>query len=319
MTNPTWDVVGIGENSIDDIYRLPALPSPNAKIPVAAYRQAPGGQVATAMCACARLGLRASYIGAFGDDEHGARIRAALDERGVHIGHAVVRNAPNRHAVILVDERSGDRVVLWRRDPALTLAAHELRHDAVTATRLLHVDATDAAFSLAAARAARRSGVRVTSDIDEATTLTTELVASVDVAILADGIPQSLTGESHIETALRTMRRQSSAWLCVTLGERGALLLEGDRLHRSEAVPIEAVDTTGAGDVFRAGFIYALLQGHEPARILRFATAAAAVSCTREGAIESVPSLDEVLAVLDGRWPDGRYPPSSHPSSSASA
>ena len=306
MTDPRWDVVGIGENSIDDIYRLPALPSPNVKIPVAAYRQAPGGQVATAMCACARLGLRASYIGAFGDDEHGARIRKALDERGVHTGDAVVRNAPNRHAVILVDERSGDRVVLWRRDPALALAPHELRHDAITTTRLLHVDATDAAFSIAAARAARRSGVRVTSDIDEATPLTTELIDSVDVAILADGIPQSLSGESDIETALRTMRRKSAAWLCVTVGDRGALLLEGDRLHRSAAVPVDAVDTTGAGDVFRAGFIYALLTGNEPAEILRFATAAAALSCTREGAIESVPSLDEVRAVLNGGWLDGR-------------
>jgi sugar/nucleoside kinase (ribokinase family) len=82
--------------------------------------------------------------------------------------------------------------------------------------------------------------------------------------------------------------------LCVTLGRRGAILLEGDTVHRVSAVRVDAVDTTGAGDVFRGAFIVALLRGDRPSEVLRFATAAAATSCTREGAIDSVPSRAEV-------------------------
>ena len=87
--------------------------------------------------------------------------------------------------------------------------------------------------------------------------------------------------------------------MCVTLGPDGAALLAGERFIRQPAFRVDAVDTTGAGDVFRAGFIYALLRGDSPEAILRFACAAAAVSCTRRGAINSVPSMEDVSRVLN--------------------
>jgi sugar/nucleoside kinase (ribokinase family) len=77
------------------------------------------------------------------------------------------------------------------------------------------------------------------------------------------------------------------------------MLLEGDRLHHVPAFAVDAVDTTGAGDIFRAAFIHALLHGRQPIEILKFATAAAAMSCTREGALTSVPELEEVQRLLD--------------------
>src|SRR5689334_7765939 len=98
-----FDVVGLGENSIDEIYQLPTCPQPNspaAKLPITDRSVRPGGQVATTMAACARLGLRSRYVGAFGNDEYGRRIRRELEERGVDITLAILRDAPNRHAVI---------------------------------------------------------------------------------------------------------------------------------------------------------------------------------------------------------------------------
>ncbi len=82
--------------------------------------------------------------------------------------------------------------------------------------------------------------------------------------------------------------------LCVTLGASGAMLLVGDELIVEPGFAVTAVDTTGAGDVFRAAFIYALLNDYPPREMLRFANAAAAVSCTRAGAMAGVPALDEV-------------------------
>ena len=94
------------------------------------------------------------------------------------------------------------------------------------------------------------------------------------------------------------MRLQHDGWICVTRGARGSVLLDGDILHDAPAFDVRVVDSTGAGDVFRGAFIYTLLRGDAAPDVLRFANAAAAVACTRAGAMASVPSLQEVEALL---------------------
>ena len=295
---PPFDVVGIGENSVDLVYRLPGAAAPNAKLQASAHRVSCGGQVATTLAACASLGLRPAYVGTFGSDEDGARIRDAMTGARIDVSRSIMRDAPNRHAVILVDERNGDRTVVWQRDPRLELRIEEIPIDLVTKARLVHVDDLDEEASVAAARIAVGAGTPVTSDVDRATNRTFELMALSTVPIFSTHVPTALTGEDDPERALRALRRSHAGWLCVTLGSKGAMLLEGDRLHHVPAFVVEAVDTTGAGDVFRAAFIYALLQQQSPADILRFAAAAAAVACTREGAMTSVPALTDVERIM---------------------
>ena len=298
MTSDRFDVVGIGENSVDLVYRLPMIPGPNGKLAASQHRVSCGGQVATTLAACAAFGLRAAYISTFGDDDNGTRIREALAGARVDTSHSVVRRAPNRHAVILVDERNGDRTVVWHRDAALALQVEELPRDAIAAARLVHVDDLDEDTSITAARVAVAAGVPVTSDIDRVTDRTSQLIDLSTAPIMSAHVPPTLTGEQDPERALRKLRTRHAGWLCVTLGADGAMLLEGDRLHRVPALPVTAVDTTGAGDVFRGAFIYALLQSQSPAEILKFACIAAALSCTREGAMTSVPAVSDVLRVL---------------------
>jgi len=239
------------------------------------------------------MGLRAKYVGAFGGDDNGRRMRDELTRRQVDLSGAVTRDTPNRFAVILLDQTVGERIVLWDRDARLSLTGSELTA-ALSSTRLVHVDDEDQEAAIRAATIGRDAGVPVTSDIERMTDRTEELVAAVTVPIFAEHMLQQLTGESDFERALRKVRRSHDGMLCVTLGARGAMLLDGDTLHHEPARPVKAVDTTGAGDVFRGAFIYALLRGDTPAAILRFANAAAAVSCTRVGAIASVPSVADV-------------------------
>src|SRR5207244_3743641 len=93
----------------------------------------PGGQIATALVALRRWGARATYLGAFGDDEAGAVSRASLASEGVDVAHARVRSGtPNQLSVILVDARSGERTVLWHRPPGLALASEEVPRAVVT-------------------------------------------------------------------------------------------------------------------------------------------------------------------------------------------
>jgi len=296
-----WDVIGIGATSVDYVYRLPANPEaegPNAKIRISSHAVSCGGQTATALAACAALGLRAKFAGTIGSDNNGLRVREALASRGIHVGDAVVHNGPNQFAVILVDERNGERIVLWSREDGLALRPDELPEALLSSARVVHVDDVDQQAAIHAAMMARAAGAIVTSDIDRITERTEELVGAVSIPILAEHVPAALTGESDVEQGLRKLHSRHDKRLCVTLGHRGAIIMDGNRVYHEPAFAVDAVDTTGAGDVFRGAFIYGLLRGSGPRELLRFANAAAAVGCTRRGAIDSVPTLDDVTRML---------------------
>lgn len=298
-----FDVLGIGANSVDFVHLLPGYPQQQgsfAKMKIHEQTICAGGQMATALSTCASLGLRAKYIGATGTDDNGKRIREELARRGVDMTDAVIRDSPNQFAVILVDESSGERIVLWDRDDRLQLRERELPAEIIRSTRLVHVDDVDQAAAIRAARIGRDAGLPVTSDIDRINDLTEQLVSAVTIPILAEHVPEHLTGEKDPERALRKLRARHAGLLCVTLGARGAMALDGDELHYSPGFQVQAADTTGAGDVFRGGFICALLNGRSTAETLRFANAAAAASCTRLGAMNGVPTMAEVQRLMDG-------------------
>jgi sugar/nucleoside kinase (ribokinase family) len=297
------DVIGIGENSVDLVYRVTQFAGAGQKVRATGCRRLLGGQVATTLCTCAALGLRTRYVGTFGSDDHGRLIRSELEQRGVDTSHAHVRYAPNRHAVILVDDHTGERTIVWQRDSSLALRPDDLAHEAMTGARVLHVDNVDEETAIAAARLGREAGMIVTTDIDQVTERTAELVAAATFPVLAERVPQALTGERDTPTALRVLRQRHAGMLCVTLGRRGAMLMVGNELHQAPAVEVAAIDTTGAGDVFRGALIYSVLRGDRPDVMLRFANAAAALSCTREGAIGGIPTLDEINRVLAAERP----------------
>ena len=259
-----------------------------------------GGQTATTVAACAALGLRAGYLGAVGGDDNGRRLCAELERRGVDVSQVLTRRGPNRFAVIAVDNQTGERIVLWDRDERLNLSPDEILPEVIASARVVHVDDEDQEAAIAAARLGRAAGVHVTSDIDRLTVRTAELVAAVTIPMFNEHTLPQFVGESSPERALRKLRKSHDGLLCVTLGEEGAMMLAGDELIYEHGFEVEPVDTTAAGDVFRAAFIHALLNDVPRRQMLRFANAAAAVSCTRAGAIPSVPSLQDVNDALSG-------------------
>ena len=296
-----FDVVGVGTNSVDDVLQLPgetAALIASGKARIADRHLLCGGQTATVAAACAALGLRSRYVGAFGSDENGKHVKEALSRHGVDLAHTVECQAPNRTAVVLIDS-NGRRTVLWHRSERLTFAPDDIQPELFDA-RIVHVDDDDPDLALRAAHVARRAGAVVTSDIEHVSQTVEELFSAVTYPIFEQHLPAQLTGETDPERALRKLRRLNAGLLCMTLGEDGAAALDGDRFHVAPAFRVPVVDNTGAGDVFRGGFIYGLLQNWSVPDVLRFANAAAAVSCTRLGAIPSVPTLADVRHVLSG-------------------
>jgi sulfofructose kinase len=294
------DVVGVGANSVDFVYRLPSFPSPDnsfAKLRISEHLISCGGQVTTALATCAAMGLSTSYVGTIGSDRNGEQMREELHRRGIDTTYAIARNAANPFAVILLDDRHGERVVLWHRDPAIVLTSADVDRTAVTTARLLHVDDVDLAASIQSANLAVAAGKVVTSDIERTSDDVRALVDAVIIPIFAEHVPAELTGETNLPRALERLRRPHHSMLCVTLGARGALLLAGHEVIHEPGISMQTMDTTGAGDIFRGAFICALLRGDHPRDILHFANAAAAISCTKLGAMNSVPTIEEVRAI----------------------
>ena len=257
------DVLGLGESSVDHVNLLPTAPLARgtaSKLQISSAFDAAGGQIASMLAACSGLGLRTGYLGPLGNDDNGRLIRSELENRGVDLSNVLVRDAPARFAIILVDESTGERTVLWHRDSGLDIAEGEI-DPAVLTARVLHVDDVDELAAIRTARLARSRGLIVTSDLDRVTQHTPDLIASVSIPIFAEHVPPTLTGERDPERALRKLRKQYDGLLCVTLGTAGSMALDGDRLIHVPAFKVHAVDTTGAGDVFRAGFVYGLLAG----------------------------------------------------------
>jgi len=299
----TFDVVGVGASCIDHVCRLPVFPeagSARSKIRLRSESRTCGGQTATALATCQSFGLRTKYVGVVGEDQDGSRICQELRARGIDTSDVARRSGiPTATATILIDD-SGERIVLWHRDPALAFDPGNLPREALSSARLVHVDDVDEPAAIEAARLAHRAGIPVTCDVDHVTGQTDEFLALVSIPVFAQHLPQQLTGEADPEQALRALRQRHPGLLVVTLGPYGAAALDGDTFHHVPAFTVTAVDTTGAGDVFRAGLIYATLQGWPVAESLRFANAAAAASCLTLGAMAGVPALDAVRGILGG-------------------
>jgi sugar/nucleoside kinase (ribokinase family) len=295
-----FDLLGVGLNATDTLLLVKEFPEYAGKVAFERELLSPGGQVATAVVTCARLGLRASYIGTIGDDLRGDIQRESLQTTGVDISGLIVRNGcPNQTAYIVIDERTGERTVFWQRSKCLRLEPSDIRADAIRAARMLHLDGYDVEAATFAATIARESGVPVSIDVDTVYPGFDSVLRNVDYMIAGSSWPAKWTGKSDPFEALSAIHAEYEHRVtAMTLGSRGSLALyEGDWYY-SAAFEVPCVDTTGAGDVFHGAFCCAMLEGMSMNAALDFSNAAAALNCTAVGARGHVPVLSEVEALL---------------------
>lgn len=295
---PSIDLVGVGLNATDTVIHVPSFPECGSKTEYDGESIMPGGQVATTVIACQTWGVRTRYVGKLGDDD-AARLHAGEFLRTGTEAHLInVPGAPSARSLILLD-RSGERTVLCRRDERLTLQPAELKREWVVDARILHIDGHDTAAATRAAQWAREAGVLVTADLDDTYEGVHDLLKNIDFLIVNHDFPFRITGETDLKTALREMQRRFGNQLtAATLGHDGVLAWDGEQFHYAPAFRVPVVDTTGAGDIFRAGFIYALLQGWPLPRCLEFSSAAAAINCMAPGARGGIVPLDQIESFM---------------------
>lgn len=293
------DLVGVGLNATDTLIPLSSYPAPGSKVEYRIANVLPGGQVATTVVACQTWGMRTRYVGKLGDDAAASLHREAFARTGVETQLITVSGGASPQSLILVDNE-GERTVLCRRDERLVLQPQDLNREWIENARALHVDGHDTAAATLAASWAHTAGIPVIADLDEPYPGVEELLEKVDYLIVSRDFPCRLMEEPDLEKALQQMQRRYRCTLAAaTLGHSGVLAWDGKQFYYTAAYHVPVVDTTGAGDIFHAGFIYALLQGWPLERQLDFACAAAALNCMAVGArggIRTVEAIEKLMA-----------------------
>ena len=251
------------------------------------------------MVACQQWGLRTRYVGKLGDDSAAKLHRDEFARLGVDARTLIAPGCPSQQAFILVED-SGERTVLWKRDERLTLRPEEIQREWIIDAEVLHVDGHDTAAAIVAAEWANAADIPVVADLDNLYLGVEELLPKIDYLIVSRDIPEKLTHDSDLTKSLPAIREEYGCKLvAATLGQDGVLAFDGKQLCYAPAFAIDVVDTTGAGDIFHAGFIYGLRRGWDLQRQLEFACAAAALNCTGVGArggIQTVERIAELMA-----------------------
>jgi sulfofructose kinase len=297
-----FDVVGFGTNAVDFLISVPEYPTFNSKIELTDYIQAAGGEVASTMVGLQRLGCKTAYVGRFGSDEAGRFGMESLRAEGVDLSRAgIVEGARTQIAFIVIDERNGERTVIWERDKKLAYVAAEAPLEALKTTKVLHLTPHDVEACIALARMAKENGVIISIDIDNIFEGIDELLPLVDVLIASENFPGKFLGSTDLAEGLTQLHSRFGCPLVgVTRGDLGSMLMcSGQFIETpSFSVPGGCKDTTGAGDAFRVGLLFGILRGRSVEESAEMANAVASLKCRQIGARTSLPNKEELERLL---------------------
>jgi len=297
----TLDVIGLGYCSWDYLAILDEIPGFEAPtVTLHDFAISGGGPVSTALVALTRLGARAGYVGAVGDDDTGLNLRRTFEDEGVDLSHLRVRPGTRSPVCIcLVQAHTGKRAILCYRGTSGEVNLEPADRPYITAARFLHLDANHMSAAITAAQWMHEAGGTVVLDANRPRPRLDELLPRVDVLITNGHFPAAYTGEPVLERAAHQLLLRTRARLVVsTLGERGCLYVTTEEESHVPGFAVPVVDSTGAGDAFHGAFIYGLLQNWPLERTATFANAVAAMNCTALGGRAALPRLAEVEVFL---------------------
>jgi sulfofructose kinase len=299
IAGPPFDVVGFGVNALDLIAVIDGFPAPDTKVPIGEFDVQGGGMTATAMVACARLGLKARYIGKIGTDLWSKLSLRLLAKEGVDVRGVIrAKGSPGHVSLVLADRGTGQRALFFRRPAAYDINPAELDRIAITSGRLLHVDGVDAEAAVQAIDWAREAGMRITMDGERIVPGIENVWPRVDLLACNPRFLAAVTGTTAPEEGLRVLAAHGPSRVAVTLAERGVLALTEGRFIRLPGFPVVPVDTNGAGDVFHGACAIGELRNWPFEWTLTFANAVAAMKCRALGGRAGIPGLGEVVGFL---------------------
>ena len=303
-SSAVWpEVIGIGSTVYDTLMVTDGFPVEDTKMEGLETKVQGGGPCATALVAAAKLGVSAAYMGAVGEDPFGRFMTDDLERWGVTTRY--VRRVPDTisfHAVVLLNRRNASRTIVWSRGTVPPPAPAELDMEALAHARVLHLDGHMLDAAVHAAKFCREKGVKVSHDAGGVYPGIERLLPYVDYLIPSEEFALKLTGASSPEAAARMLMETYHPELVVlTQGSRGGILLDEQGMRRYDSYHVDVKDSNGSGDTFHGAFVAARIKGLNAQDACRYASAAAAIKCTRLGARFAMPHDAECRAFLKER------------------
>jgi len=280
-----WDTLGIVE-------RYAAL---DEKVGMKELIEQGGGLTATALAAVGKLGGRAAMLGNVGDDPSGQKIIEALQEVGVDTTHLrVIPGTRSRFAFCIIHEATGQRSIFFDTGTAGTPGPDEIDPGLIARAQVVLIDGTTGEGGIRAAQIAHEQGKPVVLDVERSSAGSEDLIRLATHPVIPGEYAASLADAGSPLEGCRAIQQMGPETVVATLGDRGGVAVEAEATHRVPAFDVPVVDTTGAGDVFHGAFAYGLALGRPLADNLRFASAAAAISCRARGGRAGLATMDEV-------------------------
>ena len=298
------NIVVVGSLNMDLVVRMPQIPRPGETLLGGIFRTFPGGKGANQAVAAARLGAHVTMIGCVGNDSFGQEMRATLAREGIDAGHILVHPDEATGVALIQVDAQGQNSIAVASGANFRLTGADVEKAMQTIGEfdaLVMPLETPLDTIYAAAEIAARRGAKVLLNPAPAQVLKRDLLELVDVLLpneheiaLMSGIPSQSVADSR--RAAENLLLLGPRNLLVTLGSRGALFFDGKANQETliPACPVQAVDTTAAGDCFVGALAVGLCEGKSLLAAAEFASAAAALSVTRAGAQPSLPRREEV-------------------------
>ncbi len=287
----------LGIATLDYVYSVETMPTRGEKYRSRGLAVVGGGCAGNASVAIARLGGACWLATRLADDLTGDQIVADLAAEGVDAGFARrVSGLRSPVSAILVDAE-GERMVISYSDPAMPEDVAWLPASLPEGAGAVLADTRWGEGALAALKLARSASVPGVLDGDRKPPHP-DLVGTASHVAFSQQALREISGEEDPRAGLARVAAGVPTWLAVTLGKDGVLFLEGGEVRHSPAFVVETVDTLGAGDVWHGAFALALAEGQDEPTAIRFASAAAAIKCTRFGGRSGAPKREEVERFL---------------------
>jgi ribokinase len=305
------DIAGIGASVFDLLFMTDRFPPEDTKLKAAASKIQGGGPCATALVAAAKMGVSAEYFGVLGTDFYGRCMMEEFRRYGVTVESVRLEDGTvSAHSVVILNKTGKTRTCVWNPGALPPLEEEDIPLERLAQARYLHLDGNHIEAAVYAAKKAREYGVKVSLDAGSLYPGIDKLLPLTDILIPSEEFVLQFTGASTAEAgAAEICRAYHPSVFAVTQGPQGGFLYDGTAgtpITRYAPFPLEIIDTNGAGDTFHGVFLACLIRGMPPPESARFASAAAAIKCTRFGAREGIPSWEETVEILHSPTTAGR-------------
>lgn len=303
MRNEYPQVVGIGSTVYDTLMVVDGFPQEDTKMQGVETKVQGGGPCATALVAAQKLGVTTAYMGTIGDDPFGTFMMDDLKKWNVNTDYVkVIPDTVSFHAVVVLNQKTASRTCVWSKGIVAAPTAEDLNEEVIKNAKVLHLDGHMLDAAIYAAKKCKGWGVKVSHDAGGTYPGIEKLMEYVDWLIPSEEFALKMTGAATAEEAAQKLYETYHPELVVlTQGVKGGILLDEKGMRHYDSYKVEVKDSNGCGDTFHGAFVAGKIHGLSNDDACKYASAAAAIKCTRLGARYGMANDQECRAFLKER------------------